>query len=118
MKKELTQIEIVRFETSYDDETLDCYTEEVRALCKAFSFHFKIFNQHLEGADILRYYDIYIPYSSFHIEELRSVVKTFILINGMRIMHIKSIEMDFNEYLEMPDETFEEENLIRYIPQR
>jgi hypothetical protein len=50
MEKELEKIEVVRFETSYDDGTLDMYTEQVRSLCKAFGLNFKIIDQHLEGA--------------------------------------------------------------------
>ena len=42
MEKELEKIEVVRFETSYDDGTLDMYTEQVRSLCKAFGLNFKI----------------------------------------------------------------------------
>ena len=54
MEKELEKIEVVRFETSYDDGTLDMYTEQVRSLCKAFGLNFKIIDQHLEGAEVLR----------------------------------------------------------------
>lgn len=79
MEKELEKIEVVRFETSYDDGTLDMYTEQVRSLCKAFGLNFKIIDQHLEGAEVLRYYEIFISASSFLVEDLRHVIKTFIL---------------------------------------
>ena len=55
----ISKVEVVRFETTYDDGTLDFYTENVRALCKAFCFNFKIIDQYLEGADVRRYYEIY-----------------------------------------------------------
>ncbi|MEG2067581.1 MAG: hypothetical protein RRZ65_08085 [Tannerellaceae bacterium] len=117
-KKELEKIEVVRFETSYDDGTLDFYTENVRSLCKAFSLNFKIIDQHLEGADTLRYYEIYISASSFFLEDFRHVIKTFILTCGMSLMHVKTIEMDCDVYLDMPEETCEVENLIVYKPEK
>lgn len=111
MEKELEKIEVVRFETSYDDGTLDMYTEQVRSLCKAFGLNFKIIDQHLEGAEVLRYYEIFISASSFLVEDLRHVIKTFILTYHMPLMHVKAIEMDSESYLQMPAETFEVENL-------
>ena len=111
MEKELEKIEVVRFETSYDDGTLDMYTEQVRSLCKAFGLNFKIIDQHLEGAEVLRYYEIFISASSFLVEDLRHVIKTFILTYHMPLMHVKTIEMDSESYLQMPAETFEVENL-------
>lgn len=114
----IAKIEVVRFETSYDDGTLDFYTENVRSLCKAFSFNFKIIDQHCEDADVLRYYEIYISGSSFLLEDYRHVIKTFILSNKMSLMHVKTIEMDYDEYFDMPDEAFEVENLIVYKPEK
>ena len=110
--------EVVRFETTYDDGTLDFYTENVRALCKAFCFNFKIIDQYLEGADVRRYYEIYISTSSFFFEDCRHVIKTFILTCGMNFMYTKTIEMDDDDLLNMPEETFEVENLIVYTPEK
>lgn len=118
MKKELEKIEVVRFETSYDDGTLDFYTENVRSLCKAFALNFKIIDQHLEGADVKRYYEIYLSASSFLLEDFRHIIKTFILTYGMNLMHVKTIELDSDVYFDMPEETFEVENLIVYKPEK
>lgn len=118
MKQEIEKIEVVRFETSYTDGTLDYYTENVRALCKAFLLNFKIINQHLEEADTLRYYEIYLSENSFLLEDLRHVIKTFILTYGMNLMHVKTIEMDADVYSEMPEESFEVENLILCNPEK
>lgn len=112
------KIEVVRFETSYDNGTLDFYTENVRSLCKAFSLNFKIIDQHLEGANVLRYYEIYISASSFLLEDFRHVIKTFILTYGMNLMHVKTIELGSNEYLDTPEETFEVENLVLHNPEK
>lgn len=114
----ITKIEVVRFETTYDDGTLDFHTENVRALCKAFSLNFKIIDQYLEGADRRRYYEIYISTSSFFLEDYYHVIKTFILTCGMALMYTKTIEMDDNDYLNMPEETFEVENLIVRTPEK
>ncbi|MFT0491491.1 hypothetical protein ACMSDR_20525 [Bacteroides thetaiotaomicron] len=114
----ISKIEVVRFETTYDNGTLDFHTENVRALCKAFSFNFKIIDQYLEGADVRRYYEIYISTSSFFFEDCRHVIKTFILTCGMSLMYTKMIEMDDDDFLNMPEETFEVENLIVYTPKK
>lgn len=112
MENELEKVEVVRFETSYLDGSLDYYTENVRWLCKAFLFKFKIIDQHYEETDVLRYYEIYISESSFLLEDIRHVIKTFILTYGMNLMSVKTIELDSEAYLKMPEETFEVENLV------
>lgn len=118
MEKELEKIEVVRFETSYPDSTLDFYTESVRSLCKAFSFNFKIIDQHSEDTDVLRYYEIYLSTSSFLLEDYRHVIKTFILAKGMNLMYVKTIELASEVYWDMPEESFEVENLIVYKPEK
>lgn len=114
----IAKIEVVRFETSYDDGTLDFCTENVRSLCKAFSLNFKIIDQYLEGANVRRYYEVYISASSFHFEDFRHVIKTFILTNGMNLMYANTIEMDDDDYSNMPEESFEVENLIVHKPEK
>lgn len=114
----ISKIEVIRFETTYDDGTLDFHTESVRALCKAFSFNFKIIDQYLEGTNVRRYYEIYISTSLFFFEDYRHVIKTFILTSGMNLMYAKTIEMDDDDYSNMPEETFEVENLIVHTPEK
>lgn len=116
MSQKLEKIEVVRFETSYDDGTLDFCTENVRSLCKAFSLIFKIIDRHFDGGDVQRYYEIYISASSFLLEDIRHVIKTFILTSGMTLSHVETVKMTEDESMSLHEKAFEAGNQIVNTP--
>lgn len=117
MNEELVDVEVIRLEPNCPDGTLDYYQEDVRALCKAFSLGLKIITQYEGGEKQMRVYEVYLSTTSFLMEDIRNVIKTFILHNGMTLGYVKTVKMNLDELIDMPQDGISVvENLIVYKP--